>query len=316
VQPKRPKRTLDGVLMLDKAQGVSSNAALQQAKRLYHAAKAGHAGTLDPMATGLLPVLFGEATKFSSDLLEADKSYAAQIRLGVSTVTADAEGEVVARRAVSVTAAQLDAALSQFRGDILQTPPLYSALKHAGKPLYAYARAGVEIERAPRPVRILGLTLEWFDGGRLALTVTCSKGTYIRSIAHDLGELLGCGAHLSALRRIAVGRFGLDCAHTLVSLQAMTAAERDASLLPVDVLLQNLPEVRLAPPQEARFLQGQPVPWEGLLQPRMRVYGSSGALLGVGAGDAAGVILPKRVIARSQAGRQMREQTQKIEENP
>lgn len=298
MQPKRPKRTLDGVLMLDKAQGVSSNAALQQAKRLYQAAKAGHAGTLDPMATGLLPVLFGEATKFSSDLLEADKSYAAQIRLGVSTVTADAEGEVVATRAVSVTAAQLDAALSKFRGDILQTPPLYSALKHAGKPLYAYARAGVDIERAPRRVRIQALALEWFDGERLALSVSCSKGTYIRSIAHDLGELLGCGAHLAALRRTAVGRFGLDCAHTLASLEALPAVERDASLLPVDALLQNLPEVRLAPPQEARFLQGQVVPWEGLLQPRMRVYGSSGALLGVGEGDAAGVILPKRVIAR------------------
>jgi tRNA pseudouridine55 synthase len=298
VQPKRPKRTLDGVLMLDKAQGVSSNAALQQAKRLYQAAKAGHAGTLDPMATGLLPVLFGEATKFSSDLLEADKSYAAQIRLGVSTVTADAEGEVVATRAVSVTAAQLEAALSKFRGDILQTPPLYSALKHAGKPLYAYARAGVDIERAPRRVRIQALALEWFDGERLALSVSCSKGTYIRSIAHDLGELLGCGAHLAALRRTAAGRFCLDCAHTLASLEALPTAERDASLLPVDALLQNLPEVRLAPPQEARFLQGQAVPWEGLLQPRMRVYGSSGALLGVGAGDAAGVILPKRVIAR------------------
>lgn len=297
MRPKRPKRQVNGVLMLDKAQGASSNAALQQARRLYQAAKAGHAGTLDPLATGLLPVLFGEATKFSSDLLEADKSYAAEIRLGVSTATADAEGEVIATRAVSVTAEQLGAALLNFRGDILQTPPLYSALKHAGKPLYAYARAGVDIERAPRPVRILSLDLEWFEGERLALSITCSKGTYIRSIAHDLGEILGCGAHLVALRRTAVGRFGLDCAHTLEGIEAMPAAERDAGLLPVDALLQNLPEVRLAPAQEARFLQGQVVPWEGPLQPRMRVYGSSGALLGVGEGDAKGAISPKRVIA-------------------
>jgi len=297
VQARRPKRALNGVLMLDKAQGASSNAALQQAKRLYQAAKAGHAGTLDPLATGLLPVLFGEATKFSSDLLEADKSYAAEIRLGVSTATADAEGEVLATRAVSVTAGQLDAALLNFSGEILQTPPLYSALKHAGKPLYAYARAGVDIERAPRRVKIHALSLEWFDGERLALALTCSKGTYIRSIAHDLGEILGCGAHLAALRRTAVGRFGLECAHTLQSLEAMPSAERDSVLLPVDALLQNLPEVRLAPAQEARFLQGQVVGWEGALQPRMRVYGSSGSLLGVGERDEKGGISPKRVIA-------------------
>jgi len=234
----RVKRPLSGVLMLDKARGASSNAALQQAKRLYQAAKAGHAGTLDPLATGLLPILFGEATKFSSDLLEADKSYAAEIRLGVSTATADAEGEVIATRAVNVTPEQLAAALDSFRGDILQTPPLYSALKHAGKPLYAYARAGIEIERAPRRVVIHALALQWFEGERLALSVTCSKGTYIRSIAHAPGEILGCGAHLPALRRTAAGRFGLDCAHTLESLEAMPEIGRDALLLPVDALLQ------------------------------------------------------------------------------
>lgn len=297
MQGHRIKRPLNGVLMLDKAPGASSNAALQQAKRLYQAAKAGHAGTLDPLATGLLPLLFGEAAKFSSDLLEADKSYGAEIRLGVSTATADAEGEVIAERAVRVTPDQLAAALLNFRGRILQTPPLYSALKHAGKPLYTYARAGIEIERAPRPVTIHALELHWFEGDRLALSVTCSKGTYIRSIAHDLGELLGCGAHLAALRRTAVGRFGLDRAHTLESLAAMPAAERDACLLPVDALLQDLPEVRLEPEQQARFLQGQAVPWEGPAQPRVRVYGASGALLGVGEAGAAGTISPKRVIA-------------------
>jgi tRNA pseudouridine55 synthase len=288
---------LNGVLMLDKARGGSSNAVLQQAKRLYQAAKAGHAGTLDPLATGLLPILFGEATKFSSDLLETDKSYAAEIRLGVSTTTADAEGEVIAERAVSVTPDELAAALLHFSGSILQTPPLYSALKHAGKPLYAYARAGIQIEREPRRVTIHGLNLQWFEGERLALSVTCSKGTYIRSIAHDLGEMLGCGAHLAALRRTAVGRFDLGCAHTLAVLEAMPATERDARLLPVDALLQNLPEAHLAPAQQARFVRGQAVSWDGPPQPRVRVYGPGGTLLGVGEAGADGTILPKRVIA-------------------
>lgn len=298
--------------MLDKARGASSNAALQQAKRLYQAAKAGHAGTLDPLATGLLPVLFGEATKFSSDLLDADKSYAAEIRLGVSTATADAEGEVIAVRPVSVSAEQLGAALKTFHGDILQTPPLYSALKHAGKPLYAYARAGIDIERAPRQVTIHALELQWFEGERLALSVTCSKGTYIRSIAHDLGELLGCGAHLVALRRTAVGRFGLDSAHTLERLEALPAAERDAVLLPVDALLQDLPELRLDPAQQIRFLQGQAVPWNGPPQARVRVYGGGGTLLGVGEADASGTIAPSRVIANAP----LPGQSQKIAENP
>lgn len=298
--------------MLDKARGASSNAALQQAKHLYQAAKAGHAGTLDPLATGLLPVLFGEATKFSSDLLDADKSYAAEIRLGISTATADAEGEVITVRPVSVSAEQLDAALRNFRGDILQTPPLYSALKHAGKPLYAYARAGIDIERAPRQVTVHALELQWFEGERLSLSVTCSKGTYIRTIAHDLGELLGCGAHLVALRRTAVGRFGLDSAHTLESLEALPAAVRDALLLPVDALLQDLPEVRLDPAQQARFLQGQAVPWDGLPQARVRVYGGGGALLGVGEADTSGTISPSRVIANAPVS----SPAQKIGKNP
>ncbi len=191
MQERRVTRPGNGVLMLDKAPGVSSNTALQQAKRLYQAAKAGHGGTLDPLATGLLPIMFGEATKFSSDLIDADKSYAAEIRLGISTTTADAEGEPIATRAVKVTSDQLAAALSSFRGSIMQIPPLFSALKRAGRPLYAYARAGIEIEREPRKVTIRALDLHWFAGERLALSVTCSKGTYIRSIAHDLGELLG-----------------------------------------------------------------------------------------------------------------------------
>jgi tRNA pseudouridine55 synthase len=297
VPEQRVKRRLNGVLMLDKTPGRSSNAALQQAKRLYQAAKAGHAGTLDPLATGLLPILFGEATKFSSDLLEADKSYAAELQLGVSTTTADADGEVIAKRVVSVTPDELAAALQDFCGSILQTPPLYSALKHAGKPLYAYARAGIEIEREPRQVTIHALDLKWFEGDRLAVSVNCSKGTYIRSIAHDLGEVLGCGAHLAALRRTAVGRFGLDCAHTLAGLEAMPATGRDECLLPVDALLQNLPEAHLEPAQQARFVQGQAVPWDGPPQARVRVYGASGGLLGVGEAGADRTLFPKRVIA-------------------
>ena len=297
MQRRRITRLLNGVLMLDKAPGTSSNAALQQVKRLFQAAKAGHAGTLDPLATGLLPILFGEATKFSSDLLDADKSYTAEIRLGISTVTADAEGEVIATRVVNVTPERLAAAVATFCGNIQQTPPLYSALKHAGKPLYAYARAGIEIERAAREVTIRALELHWFNGERLALSISCSKGTYIRSIAHDLGEMLGCGAHLIALRRTAVGRFGLDCAHTLENLAAIAAGERDACLLPVDALLQELPEVSLEPAEQARFVRGQSVLWTGKPQARVRVYGSAGALLGVGEAHADGTILPKRVIA-------------------
>lgn len=294
----RVKRPLDGVLMLDKAPGASSNAVLQQAKRLYQAAKAGHAGTLDPLASGLLPVLFGEATKFSSDLLDADKTYAAEIRLGVSTATADAEGEVLAARAVDVGPEQLAAALHHFRGTILQTPPIYSALKHAGKPLYAYARAGVEVERSPREVTVHAIELQRFEGDIVALSLTVSKGTYIRSIAHDLGELLGCGAHLAALRRTAVGRFGIACACSLENLQEMSAFERDRRLLPVDALLQKLPETRLEPARQARFVQGQAVPAEGAPQARVRVYGADGVLLGVGELGADGMLSPRRMLAR------------------
>jgi tRNA pseudouridine55 synthase len=218
--------------------------------------------------------------------------------LGVSTDTADAEGEVIAVRAVKVTAEQLAAALSNFRGDILQTPPIYSALKHAGRPLYAYARAGIDVERAPRRVAIHALDLQWFEGDRLALSVTCSKGTYIRSLAHDLGETLGCGGHLVALRRTAVGRFGPDCADSMDRLEAMSAAERDARLLPLDALLQDLPEAHLEAAQQARFLRGQAVHWGGPPRARVRVYGSGRVLLGVGEANVGGMISPKRVIAQ------------------
>jgi len=295
----RIKRAVHGVLMLDKAPGGSSNAVLQQARRLYRAAKAGHAGTLDPLASGLLPVLFGDATKFSSDLLDAEKTYETEVCLGVSTTTADAEGEVVATRAVSVSAEQLKFALGKFRGEIQQTPPMYSALKHAGRPLYVYARAGIEIERVPRTVKISALELQWFDGVRLALTVRCSKGTYVRSIAHDLGEVLGCGAHLSALRRTAVGRFSVASAHGLDALTSLEDGARDALLLPVDALLQELPDVVLEPTLEVRFLQGQALAYPGPLPGRVRVYGGGRRFLGVAEVDARGAILPRRVVAQT-----------------
>jgi len=285
--------------MLDKSLGASSNAALQQAKRLFCAAKAGHGGTLDPLATGLLPVLFGEATKFSSDLLEAGKSYLAELRLGVSTATADAEGTVLETRAIASSREQIAAALEAFRGDIVQTPPLYSALKHQGKPLYAYARAGIDIERKPRPVTIHALDLVGFTGGQLTLSVSCSKGTYIRTLAHDLGESLGCGAHLSALRRTRVGRFGLDTAHTLASLEALSEAERDRLLLPLDALLQELPAVPLAATEALRFTRGQAVNWPGGLQGRLRVYGTDGRLLGVGERAIDGQLIPRRLLSQT-----------------
>jgi tRNA pseudouridine55 synthase len=287
--------------MLDKSLGASSNAALQQAKRLFNADKAGHGGTLDPLATGLLPVLLGEATKFSSDLLEADKSYVAELKLGVSTATADAEGAVLETRPVLADRARIAAALSAFRGNILQTPPLYSALKHQGRPLYAYARAGIDIERKPRPVSIRALDIVRFEGEQLTLSVSCSKGTYIRTLAHDLGELLGCGAHLSALRRTRIGHFGLDAAHTLEGIGALSEAARDLLLLPVDALLQDLPVVSLAAAEALRFTQGQAVKWPGSTQGRLRVYGADGRLLGLGDGLADGQITPRRLLSQASA---------------
>ena len=212
MQKRIARRQVDGVLLLDKPRGLSSNHALQKAKRLFNAAKAGHTGTLDPMATGLLPLTFGEATKFSQMLLDADKSYEATVTLGVVTDTGDAEGQVLERQSVTADAQDIAAALNAFRGEIEQIPPMYSALKRDGRPLYEYARAGIELERAPR--RVVIHALEMLDGGldgsSFGFRVRCSKGTYVRTLAMDIGRALGCGAHLSALRRTAIGPFGLD----------------------------------------------------------------------------------------------------------
>ena len=236
--PKKPRDLVDGVLLLDKPVGLSSNDALIKAKRVLNAKKAGHTGTLDPFATGLLPLCFGEATKFSQDLLEADKTYEATVHLGIMTTTGDTEGETIEERAVDVTVGAIEAALARFRGPIFQVPPMYSALKRDGKPLYHYARQGIELEREPRTVTIHSLTLVACDGMTAELDVACSKGTYIRTLAEDIGRALGCFAHLTALRRTQVGPFSLQGAVTLEALQASEAPAQ--ALIAIDELPTGL----------------------------------------------------------------------------
>ncbi|HEX7220118.1 MAG TPA: tRNA pseudouridine(55) synthase TruB [Burkholderiales bacterium] len=274
---------IDGALLLDKPLGLSSNAALQKAKKLLGAAKAGHAGTLDPLASGLLLVLFGEATKFAGPLLDADKEYVATLKLGERTTTGDAEGEVIARKAVSLDG--LVAVLDSFRGEIEQVPPMHSALKHQGTPLYRLARRGEQVERAARKVRIS--TLEQIDraGETLVLRVVCSKGTYIRVLAEDIGEALGCGAHLSALRRSGAGRFRVEDAVTLEALQAMTMDERRRRILPLGALLDGLPQARLEAAQEARLRQGQALKISGLQPGLCAVLSHDGAVIGLATAD-------------------------------
>lgn len=272
-RPRIPRRAVHGVLLLDKPIGLSSNDALQKAKRLYRAEKAGHTGTLDPLATGLLPLCFGAATKFSQISLDADKRYLATLKLGVTTTTGDAEGEVVEERDVNIARAQLQAACEKFTGPILQVPPMHSALKRDGKALYEYARAGIEVEREARAVTIHGIDIVGGDDDAWTLDVRCSKGTYIRTLAEDIGAALGCGAHLSALRRTGSGALTLDGALTLEQLAAMSDAERDAALMDADSLLADWPVVCLGTEDAGRFLSGVrrrlPLPDA----PNVRVYG-------------------------------------------
>lgn len=291
------RRKLDGVLLLDKPVGLSSSAALQAVKRLVAAAKAGHAGTLDPLACGLLPLLFGEATKFARFGLDAPKSYDAEFRLGVTTDTGDAEGKVIERRRPEIGETRLQEALQRFRGDIGQVPPMYSALKRAGRPLYEIARSGGSVERAPRKVTIYEFELVERQGDLLRFRVRCSKGTYIRQLAADLGAELGTGAHLEALRRTAVGGFTLDRAVTLDALQTMDEREREARLLPVDSLLQGLPRLDLEAGQAERFLNGQVIGVESPGGP-CRVYRRAGPLLGIGRIAPEGRLQPLRLLAR------------------
>ena len=292
------RRDVDGVLLLDKAAGLSSSAALQAAKRLLGARKAGHGGTLDPLASGLLPLMFGEATKLAQFALDAVKEYRATVRLGVATQTGDAEGAVVSERPVQATDAEISAALARFRGPIAQVPPMYSALKRGGQPLYAIARQGRTVERAPRSVMIEALELLDRDGPDLALRVRCSKGTYVRQLASDLGALLGCGAHLTALRRTAVGHFRLEQAVTLRDLQALGERGRELRLLPPERLIAHLPRIELDEAQAERFGHGQAPQVDAPALGRYRVYGSAGRLLGVGERATGGCLQPLRLVAR------------------
>lgn len=252
-----PRRPVHGVLLVDKPLGLSSNQALQRCKWLLRAEKAGHTGTLDPLATGVLPLCFGAATKFSQLQLDADKTYEARVRLGVRTSTADAEGEVIAERAVpAITPERLAEVVRQFTGPLRQVPPMHSALKKDGKALYEYARAGEEVEREPRDVVIHELALDVVDASTLRLVAKVSKGTYIRTLGEDIGEALGCGAHLTALRRTATGQFDVAQCVTLDALEAMPEHERLAHLLPTQALLPAHDLVTLRGDEAARFLSG------------------------------------------------------------
>jgi tRNA pseudouridine55 synthase len=301
--PKKPRDLVDGVLLIDKPVGLSSNDALTKVKRIINAKKAGHTGTLDPFATGLLPLCFGEATKFSQDLLEADKTYLAKVHLGVTTTTGDTEGETVETRPVAVTNEQIEAALVKFRGPIMQVPPMYSALKRDGKALYEYARAGITLEREARAVTIHALEMLDYEAPFLTIRVTCSKGTYIRVLGEDIGAELGCGAHLNQLRRIGVGNLSID---GMVTLEALQAIENPLSLLaPVDALLSSFPRVDLTPELAKRFLNGQRLALnrEPVSLPdekgRVRVY-VEGKLLGTAILQDWGVLQPERLISVAQ----------------
>ena len=301
-------RDVHGIILLDKPSGITSNDALQQVKRIYNAAKAGHTGALDPLATGMLPICFGEATKFSQFLLDADKRYRVTARLGVRTDTSDSEGSVVSVRPVSVTEPQLSVALNKFRGDILQVPSMFSALKHQGRPLYEYAREGIEIEREARPISIYSLELLEFTDDAVSLEVHCSKGTYIRSLVDDLGELLGCGAHVIQLRRTQVAKYPNDKMLSLEKLneildecreQGIPPREKlDDYLLPMDSAVSNLPEVNMSSVLAAYVTQGQAVMvphaiTEGFV--RMTV-GPDAEFIGVGEIDEDGKVAPRRLV--------------------
>ena len=300
---KKVRDLVDGVLLLDKPVGLSSNDALIKAKRVLNAKKAGHTGTLDPFATGLLPLCFGEATKFSQDLLEADKTYETTVHLGITTTTGDTEGDAIATRDVDVTVAQIEAVLEQFRGPILQVPPMYSALKRDGKAYYEYAREGITLEREARPVTILDLRFLSYEAPFLKLSVTCSKGTYIRVLGEDIGNALGCGAHLNALRRTQVGALTTEGMITLEALQLDPAPL--ALLAPVDALLSSFPAVMLTEELARRFLQGQRLALgkESVAVPpelgRARVYHDA-RLLGTGILQEYAILAPERLIAARQ----------------
>ncbi|MCO6506284.1 MAG: tRNA pseudouridine(55) synthase TruB [Snodgrassella sp.] len=282
-QISRRKRALNGVLLLDKDSGMSSNSALQRARFLYGAAKAGHTGVLDPLATGLLPVCFGEATKFAQYLLDADKAYIATLQLGVATSTGDTEGEVVATADTSITLEQIQAAIMAFSGEISQTPPMYSAIKYQGKPLYEYARADITIERKSRQVTIYQIDILEFAFPRLVISVRCSKGTYIRTLAEDMARHMGTVAHLTALRRIATAGFAIEDTYSLAAISSADEVTRDNWLLPCDVLVQHFTAVTLTDKDILQLQHGIAVHSEqnyGTMCP-LRIYAANGRFIGL-----------------------------------
>jgi len=289
--------TVDGVLLLDKPPGMSSNAALQAVRKLFGRVKGGHTGTLDPLATGLLPLCLGAATKFAGGLLEADKAYDAIILLGVATTTGDAEGAPTFEANPEGCMARVPEVLEAFTGEVDQVPPMFSAIKHRGRPLYHYARTGQSVERDARRVKVYSLELLSTSGAEVSVRVRCSKGTYIRTLAHDIGLRLGCGAHLRALRRTGVGRFKIEEALGLDRLTEFTEAERIACLRSADVLLADLPAVVVDRAQAEALLQGRAVARPAPLG-SVRLYAEDGLFLGLGAAGQ-GLLLPKRMWVRS-----------------
>jgi len=294
------RRAINGVLLLDKASGFSSNSSLQKAKRLFRARKAGHTGSLDPLASGLLPVCLGEATKLSSFLLDTDKRYEVRIRLGAETDTADAEGAVTVTHPVpEMSDVLVEKVLHEFRGEGEQIPPMYSALKHQGQRLYDLARKGLEVERPPRPITIHALKLLRFDATTMELDVHCSKGTYIRTLAEDIGRALGCGGHVEVLRRTDVGSLDVANALTMDQLEAMSPEERDKVLLPLDELVSHLPALEFNEAMSLLLCQGNPlfVP-QAPTQGWVRLYGCSAGFLGLGKVLEDGRIGPRRMLIR------------------
>ncbi|MCK3656970.1 tRNA pseudouridine(55) synthase TruB [Pasteurellaceae bacterium Macca] len=304
-RPKKRGRDIHGVFLLDKSQGVSSNDIMQKVKRLFNANKAGHTGALDPLATGMLPICLGEATKFSQFLLDSDKRYRVTAKLGERTDTSDAEGQVIQTRPVSVSEEVILNALDAFRGDILQVPTMFSALKHQGKPLYEYARAGITVEREARPITIFELTFIAYDAPYLTLEVHCSKGTYIRTLVDDLGEALGCGAHVTVLHRLAVADFPQDKMMSLADLQNLAENqpldELDKILLPMDSAVSRLPAFRLNAEQSRAVRFGQRLKLtDNHLLGEVRIFTPEGLFLGVAEITADNVLRPARMVVYSE----------------
>ena len=301
-RPRKKFRDVHGVFLLDKPQGMSSNDIMQKVKRLFQANKAGHTGALDPLATGMLPICLGEATKFSQFLLDSDKRYFVTAKLGERTDTSDAEGKVVETREVNVLEEDILAALPQFRGDILQVPTMFSALKHNGKPLYEYARKGITVEREARPITIFELKFVKYQAPYLSLEVHCSKGTYIRTLVDDLGEVLGCGAHVSVLRRLAVGDYPVEEMMPIEELQLLAESfpqqELDRLLLPMDTAVASLPQINLDESQTKAVKFGQRVKFENGEQVYglVRLFSNTQQFLGVAEITEDNVIRPNRMV--------------------